>query len=203
MPSSIFYTSFNFIHNSEGSLSPLELEKLKSDAERTDHDPLLSTVLALFRNPSAIITLNPLVTSHHSLDPAELPPETRSHSPSSVPWQGYSVTDTKAGFFNIGSNTVTYKAWFRETASGCETVVAAPAGVAIEAAWIAEEIHDVGEDEAHQAKGGTSIKVTETAKVTCPRIFAPYIRSTMSESHGVIHKRLWERCKETLGLAGS
>lgn len=196
MPSSVFYSSFTHTHTSEFSLSPSGLEQIDPSNLKPPGHVLHSAVMALLHDHSAVITLNPLVTSNVPLENTDLPPGASNFPPSSNPWHAYSITDTKSILFNLGSTSMTYKAWLRNSDRGYESIVAAPAGVAIEATWVAEAIEGL---DANASKGASKVKLTETARVTCPRVFSAFIKSTLSGSHSEMHDRFWQRCKERIG----
>ncbi|KAL9622019.1 MAG: hypothetical protein Q9160_003518 [Pyrenula sp. 1 TL-2023] len=196
MPSSIFYSSFTHTYTSEASLSPLDLEKIDPNNSKPAGDVLLSAAMSLLHDHSAVITLNPLVTSNVPLENTDPPPGASNFSPSSTPWQAYNITDTKSVLFNLGSTSMTYRAWLRNSDRGYDSIVAAPAGVAIEASWVAEIMEGPDGD---ASQGASKVKLTETAKVTCSRVFSAFIKSTLSGSHSEMHDRFWERCKERIG----
>lgn len=199
MPSSIFYTSFTLTHTSEASLSSTELGRFGPDTTNRGQDILLNAAISLSHDHSGIITLQPLVVSHHTLDTGEQPPVTSFLPPSSSSWQLYSFTESKPILFNLTSSSITCKAWLRKSDHGYDSVVSAPAGVTLEVTWVTEGISDTGDrPEEVKTKGMTSVKLTETAKITCPRVFAGFIRSTFTSAHQEMHERFWGKCKERI-----
>ncbi len=71
-------------------------------------------------------------------------------------------------------------------------MVAAPGGVSIEGSW------RVSNEAVAGGNGGEELRLTEKATVTCPSIFALFIKRTLGSSHEQMHGRFVERWKERL-----
>jgi len=147
--------------------------------------------LSLLHNHDAIILLNPQVTSHHLLSPADRdaffhsePPENRPSSPSKGPV--YSVTDDMSASSGSDKGTgswrggwakrfvpdaITYPSSFQNKEDGLLGIAHAPMGVHSVTRWTVKE------------EEGALVMVEERGSVTSNRFLMGFIRTTLQESH--------------------
>ncbi len=126
-----------------------------------------------------MITLNPLVVSHHLLDP---------HIPSNSGPTIYSITDKIE--IPLWPTTVTYTASFENTEIGVRSHVRAPMGVVTdgECEVITENSTEHGDGMQVQPR----LVLRETTTVQCNVLLMPYVRATMRKSHEKLHARFVE-----------
>ncbi|MCJ1243450.1 hypothetical protein MMC30_000647 [Trapelia coarctata] len=138
-----------------------------------------------------MITLNPLVQSYALLPSPE--PTFKSSSPKNPnaqiiaqDWDAeYEVTDLVSYLpFHLWDSKVTFRAKFKATEEGMESLVNAPGGVVSDARWWVQEAVD------------GSLVLEETAEVSCHRALARTVKGQMRESHGVLAGRFLERLEE-------
>lgn len=72
-------------------------------------------------------------------------------------------------------------------------MVAAPGGVSIAGSWRVDK-YAVGAGD----RGEEELTLVESATITCPSIFAPFIKGTLGSSHEEMHARFVERWKDRL-----
>ncbi len=165
--------------------------------------------LALLHDPSAIITLNPLVTHFEEVD-SSFPDlkrllsalnsslNARDLSQSTDPrWKFFRITDAKPMLKGWYTYTFCYHISYLILNGGCDTAVAAPGGVSIEGSWRVCKDGGTGQDKDEE------LTLEEKATVTCPSIFAPFIKATLASSHGEMHDRFAEKWKERLSAQES
>lgn len=127
----------------------------------------ISDVLAILQDPSALISLNPLVVSHSLLPPAD------PTSPSTT----WTITDSLKllGIFNT---TTTYTGTFTPSGERAVEVVAhAAAGVVSKARWSVDE-------------DGT---VVEEGEIEAPWWLMGYVYGQWKASHALLMERMEER----------
>jgi hypothetical protein len=163
--------------------------------------------LSLLHDPGAIITLNPLVTHFEEVDPdsidiTNLTPssQTTTMSDSEGPQSQFTrsqrrffrITDTKPLFWGWYNAKIVYCISYLFVNDGSDTMVASPGGVSIEGTWRISREPVAGRSKDEQ------LNLVEKATVTCPSIFAPFIRATLGSSHEEMHKLFVERWRERL-----
>jgi len=150
-----------------------------------------SLVLSLLHDFPLMITLNPLVQSYTLLPTPE--PTFKSSAPKNPnaqviaqDWDAeYEVTDLVSYLpFHLWDSKVTFKAKFKATEEGMESLVNAPAGVVSEARWWLMETEEGG------------LVLEEVAEVSCQRVLARTVKGQMRDSHGVLAGRFLERLEE-------
>ncbi|KAI9878856.1 MAG: hypothetical protein M1830_010328 [Pleopsidium flavum] len=148
-----------------------------------------SGALSALHNHSLMITLNPLVVSHHVID---RPPQSGTAPTSTSPQITYSITDTLP--LPVWPTSITYTASFENTDYGLRTQVHAPMGVEITGQWeVVRESHDLLSSNSEREIAETAWMIRETATVRCNVLLMPYVRATISRSHKELHGRLIER----------
>jgi hypothetical protein len=196
----VFTSTFTHTHTTILTPShPASEASPRSQTTRTCY----KTALSLLHDPAAIITLNPLVTSFEQIELSSIDIESR-FPPSQTPTldtqdlspqhpaterKYFRITDTKPLFFGWYTFRFDYYISYLRVVGGCDTIVAAPGGVNIEGSWRVsqEAVNDRDEDE--------ELGLVEKATVTCPSIFAVFIKGTLGSSHEEMHQRFVEKWK--------
>ncbi|KAL9113347.1 MAG: hypothetical protein Q9227_002388 [Pyrenula ochraceoflavens] len=189
--SSLFYTTFTYTHTSTSARA-----QISHSSSPSPPSAIYSRALSLLHEHSNIITLNPLVTSHHPISPDSsstlLPPPTDSSSPdpetsSLSPWKAYAITDTKPLLCGLYNAKIPYKAYFRNNSDGYDSVVQAGFGVTIHGSWTLNHLPATQEGEEE------GVRLVEEARIKCPRVVAGTVKGELESSHRVLHGRFWER----------
>ncbi|KAF7506805.1 hypothetical protein GJ744_011417 [Endocarpon pusillum] len=200
----LFHTTFTHIHTT--TLKPLQPTVSELSATpRPTSEACYEAAVALLHDPSVIITLNPVVTDFEEVDSSSpsvkplLPPLLDSALDAQPPSRSinlhrkfFRITDSKpllGGWYNA---TISYHISYLRVDGGCDTVVAAPAGVSIDGSWRVSKDGASGQDEDEE------LILEERATVICPRIFAPFIRGTLGSTHGEMHDRFVKKWKARL-----
>jgi hypothetical protein len=206
-----FFTS-NFTRTQTTTLLPLQPSSSKSSPptpppSSPPHPSLANahkTALSLLHDPSEIITFNPLVTHFEEIDPntIDINPllPSRNSSSSELP-NSANISGAARRYFRITESKPLLCGWYISefdfhisylaVDEGCDTVVSAPGGVSIMGTWRVE----IASSDAGEAEG---LRLFESATVTCPSIFARFIRGSLGSSHVVLHQRFTERWRARL-----
>jgi hypothetical protein len=201
----LFTSTFTHTHTTNLTLAQSPQSKAPQSQQSTS-ETQYKAALSLLHDPAAIITLNPLVTHFEEIEPSSIdiesrfPPTQTSTSDAQDPFSESTATERK--YFRITDSKPLLYGWYTykfdyyisylRVDGGCDTVVAAPGGVSIEGSWrvSAEAGTDAGEDE--------ELRLLEKATVTCPSIFAVFIKGTLGSSHEEMHQKFVEKWKGKL-----
>jgi hypothetical protein len=215
-----------FTHTQTTTLPQLPASSPSPSTPQHTSDIPFQTALSLLYDPTTIISLNPLVTSIRELDPSPnhnnnsdniitttttttkpLTPQSTTQDPSSAappdssPPQtprNFCIQDTKPLFAGLYTAKITYHVSHRPAADlGCDTVVAASAGVSIRGSWRVHKVEGGGAGAGlDDSEEGEELHLVEKATITCPSVFAPFIRATLGKSHKEMHERFVGRWRD-------
>lgn len=206
---SLFYSTFT--HTQTTTLKPLQptLSEPSATPQPTS-EACYDAALALLHDPATIITLNPLVTDFEEVDSSStsvkplLPPlldsaldAQRLSESTNSQRKFFRITDSKPLLGGWYTAKISYHISYLRVDGGCDTVVAAPGGVSIDGSWRVSKAGANGQDEDEE------LTLEERATVTCPRIFAPFIKGTLGSSHGEMHDRFVEKWRARLSTRES
>ncbi len=205
----VFTSTFTYIHSTTLKPPKPTLSEPLATIQPTS-EACYKAALALLHDPSAIITLNPLVTQFEEVDPTspdirrllcaalDSAPDTQDPSQNTDPqWKFFRITDAKPMLRGWYTATFSYHISYLVLDDGCDTVVAAPGGVSIEGSWRVCKDAGSGQDKDE------GLTLEEKATITCPGILAPFIKGTLGSSHGEMHDRFVEKWKERLSTQES
>lgn len=189
--------------------SPLLLSRSKSDqlssccedirttAKITTTSSLPHTIsakriLATLHDHSLLMELNPLVKSHHLLNPTS-PQEAQDSSTSKCT---YRITERLSYLpFHLWDSEITFTATFQDTELGLITKVSAPLGVEMNSEWKLLTSNERRSDSLLQRSVGNGIGeeeewiLQETATVSCSMFMMPFVKTQIKQSRGNIHQR--------------
>jgi len=142
-----------------------------------------ATALAALHNHSLMMTVNPLIISHHQIN-------TDSPGASSK----YSITD-RIHFlpYNLWPSCVVYTGEFTDTENGVDVLVNAPMGFESRSRW-SVEVSAVGDQGQAEEVGEEQRPVlVESSTIRCSMFLMPFVKATTEKSHKQLHKTLMER----------
>jgi hypothetical protein len=187
------------------TFSHTQTTRLPTSFPLSKSDPY-QTALSLIHNPSALISLNPLVTNFEELDPQDpdIPPILLTHpSTSQSPYAigqnqakkplYFRITESKPLFWGLYTAHIVFHISYLRVPDGCDTVVAAAAGVSIDGTWRVQKMDSFLEG------GEEEVSLVETASISCPSIFSWFIQGSLGESHEELHRRFVGMWREKLG----
>ncbi len=200
-----FTSTFTYTHST--TLKPPQSTQSEPSATvQPIGEVCYKAALALLHDPSAIINLNPLVTQFEEVDSSSpdikrlfsaltAAPNAQDRSESTDPqWKFFRITDAKPLLRGWYTTTFSYHISYLIVDGGCDTAVAAPGGVSIEGSWRVCKDGGSGQDKDDE------LTLEEKATVTCPSIVAPFIKGTLSSSHGEMHDRFVEKWRARAAL---
>lgn len=141
-----FFTS-TFTHTHTTTLlpqSPPPPEPSITPDTTTSSEVYYQAALSLLHDPSAIITLNPLVTDFEEIDPSTIDvvslfptiQDATSQEQRAPQRRYFLIQDSKPLLFGLHTTKFSYHISYRYVDGlGCDTVVAAPSGVSIQGKW--------------------------------------------------------------------